>query len=68
MKKSCLFFYKKYKCVCFIVHYTGFTLKVACTTLYLLRNAEYLMYLLNISHGKRSRFFSIYSDWLVFRD
>ena len=26
MKKSCLFFDKKYKCVCFIVHYTGLTL------------------------------------------
>ena len=28
MKKSCLFFLdKKYKCVSFIVHYTGLTLK-----------------------------------------
>ena len=26
MKKYCLFFYKKYKCVCFKVHYTGLTL------------------------------------------
>jgi len=27
MKKSCLCFDKTYKCVCFIVHYTGITLK-----------------------------------------
>ena len=26
MKKSCLYFDKKYKCVSFIVHYEGFTL------------------------------------------
>ena len=29
MKKSFfIFFYKKYKCVCFIVHYTGLTLSM----------------------------------------
>ena len=26
MKQSCLYFDKKYKCVSFIVHYTGLTL------------------------------------------
>jgi len=32
MKKSCLFFDKKYKCVWFKVHYTGLTLKIALET------------------------------------
>ena len=31
MKKSCLYFDTKYKCVSFIVHYKGLTLKLRPT-------------------------------------
>ena len=57
MKKSCLYFDKKYKCVSFIVHYKGLTLNQRL--IYNLRNGEIyslIMFLLivriNIIPGK----------------